>query len=373
MTRCGCAVVCSAILLACGSPAGNDPASANGAGSVSNNLPAPIEPIPDDPAVCMPSIRPHPNLSPEPVRPCTQQDVSPDVQSTFRYDAPGRVIYRDSRYGHLQVDEVYRSEDSADTRTETTTSNGIVGKLRTTQLKNGVPIESDDFTGTGSGALQLYSHSTWNYDASGRQTSVVTQGSDFRVIERDYYDSAGRLYLAYWSQPLASGGTFNRWRLRSWFANGALARDALDCDLAGMCGRVEDRWDPCGNPTSSARVTANGRGSRWIDWTWDAAGSPFARQDRWTGAASEWSSTESYAVDGAGRVASSAIVTVNPPAYPAIPDRHSVYSYDSAGRATGREVDGQVDFHALFDDAGNLLERGAGSALTRWTYDSCGR
>jgi YD repeat-containing protein len=103
------------------------------------------------------------------------------------------------------------------------------------------------------------------------------------------------------------------------------------------------------------------------------------RCGEWTeGALSALSpSTESYKLDGAGRVISGSILTTNPPNYPLPPtEQHEAsYAYDDAGHLIARLLDGKTDFQARFDAAGRVLEltRGAGNYTVRWTYDGCGR
>jgi hypothetical protein len=332
-------------------------------------FPAPLPPTPDYPAACTQPIRPQPDLSPEPVRPCTEETSGSAAE--FRYDSTGRVVYRASHstLSGQHYEYVYRSDDSGDTRIEETTFNGVVTDRRVTQLKDGLPLEQDQFTALPDGTLDLVEHLTWSYDAYGRQSLVVSQRQGSVVpFESDYYDSAGRLYLVYQNQYGGLG-----WHYRSWFANGSLAHE-VGVGYTGSA--VEKRWDACGNLTYNGFKTSSGRGSIWTDWSWDREGFPASRHIRSRGTVWETNSTESYALDDTGRALSSLIVVTNPPEYDWLPPtetHHASYAYDSAGHVIDHGVDGKTDFHARYDDAGRLVELGLDPDPTRWTYDGCGR
>lgn len=352
-------------------------------------LPDAPAPVPDDPAACT-GILPHPDLDPQPGRPCTEETSG--GTATFRYDAAGRVIHRavHTTYGY---EAIYTSEDVGDTRTDTLTEHGSnsaqVQTRDVTRLKEGKPVEADHYKTATDGSLKLSGHTTWLYDSLGRQQYVISEAADgmsARMIERDLYDDEGRLYYVDWSQhwPGATIIVGHRWTSRSWFANGSLAQEIQTCDISGgpPCSTTEKRWDPCGNLTYSGNQTGNGRYSSFVDWSWDNSGRPVARHDRWNTTTTFFDSVESYGLDGAGRPASGAILTTNPPNYGSLPptEQHSAsYAYDEAGRVIDRSLDAEsynrADFHARFDAAGRLLERTGynGNLVGRWRYDGCGR
>jgi hypothetical protein len=99
------------------------------------------------------------------------------------------------------------------------------------------------------------------------------------------------------------------------------------------------------------------------------------RHDRWNTTTDFYNSTESYQVDGAGRVISGAILTTNPPGWslPPTEQHEASYEYDDAGHLIERSLDGKADFRARFDAAGELTELTYGTFTLRWTYDGCGR
>lgn len=350
-------------------------------------LPDAPAPVPDDPAACT-GILPHPDLDPQPDRPCTEETSG--GTTAFRYDAAGRVIYRavHTTYGY---EAIYTSEDVGDTRTDTLTEHGSnsaqVQTRDVTRLKDGRPTEADHFRRGPDGALQFSGHTTWLYDASGRQQYVVSQFvNSARTIERDLYDARGRLYFADWSQYFAGESRIlaHRWTLRSWFANASQAHEIQSCEGGVPCATLERRWEPCGNLAYSGNESANGRYSSWTDWSWDGNGNPLTRHDRWiTLTTPGWESVESYKLDAVGRALSGLVVTTNPQnlAAPLPPtEQHSAsYAYDEAGRVTDRRLDAEsynrADFHARFDAAGRLLERTGynGNLVGRWRYDGCGR
>jgi hypothetical protein len=329
------------------------------AGGPFDNPPAPMAPVADDPRECWQSTRPHPDLTPQLDRPCSIEGS--DSKVIFRYDPTGREVYRANHWGNHE--SIYRSEDDGGTRVETSSQDGVVLSRVVTQLKDGAPIQADAFSGLDGG--QPIEHLIWNYDAFGRQVSLVhqSQGPD-TFVEHDYYDPAGKRYLVYWIQyPRGSAPVLLRWSFRSWFANGTLAYDDQRSGISRA--HSENRWDACAN---------TGRFSRWVDWSWDADGFPLFRRDRWTESASEWNSTKSYSLDAAGRVVSSLTVTGPPPAsYQPRPNQQATYAYDTAGHLIERIVDGKPDFHARYDGAGRLIESGVGPSPTRFTYDGCGR
>jgi hypothetical protein len=359
-------------------------ASAPGAGGAAS-------PVADDSGTCSQPTTPAPDLDPQPVRPCTE--AGPNATTQLRYDATGRMIYRakHSTYGPQSLDEVYTSEDTQDTRVETVTTNGRITERHVTKLKDGLPVEADHFQVSSDGVEQLSGHTTWNYDASGRQASVVTDTvGAAQKTETDSYDANGRLYFVDQTQRFSpsQGVAARNWTLRTWHANGSLAGEIQGCGDPAMAQAAhascvvgdwrERRWDACGNLTYSAEETKTGRYSRWIDWSWDASGNPRTRHDRWTGAAYEWSSTESYTLDSSGRAASSSIVIKNPSdlagSLPPTEEHRGSYAYDGNGHAIQRLIDGQSTFEARFDAAGRVLERDRhdGAGLFRWTYDGCG-
>ncbi|MGZ6124255.1 MAG: hypothetical protein ACXWLR_04800, partial [Myxococcales bacterium] len=292
-------------------------------------------------------------------------------------------VYREvhTNYGY---DEIYRSEDDGDSRVETVTIQGQPSTRDVTRLKDGKPVEADLFKAGTDGNLQFSGHTTWLYDASGRQQYVISQFVNLpRMIERDLYDSAGRLYLVDRSQhwPGATIIVGHSWTVRSWFANGSLGHEIQSCEVAGGagCSTTENRWDPCGNLAYRGHQTANGRWSSFVDWSWDASGRPVARHDRWNTTTYFFDSVESYALDGTGRPASGSILTTNPYGLSPTEQHSASYTYDDAGRVIDRRLDAEsynrTNFHARFDEAGRLLEQTEyqGGLVGRWTYDGCGR
>lgn len=354
-------------------PADLDPASF---------LSQPPAPAPDDPSECTATLA-HPDLDPQPVRPCTEERSN--ATTTFRYDLTGRLVYRAQhvRYDSGTYDEVYESTDVGNTRVETLTRNGAIAERHETRLRDGLPVEADHVTSDGDNG-----HSTWTHDAAGRQSSVVTDLRHEQIIERDLYDAAGRLYYAdqsahFYGVPQVWS---HRFTLRSWYANGSLASEINACGgvpgswppYTYACGKTLKQWDACGNLTYSAYETAIWRYSNWVDWSWDPAGKPLTRHDRWNDSVRTFNATESYVLDGAGRVASSSSVKTNPPNSAGVPSTEEYqfsYAYDGNGRVIERKIDGQGDFHARFDEAGQLVEldRHDGAGLIRWTYEGCGR
>jgi len=343
----------------------------------------------DDPAVCSPTILPHPDLEPQPDRPCTVEDGN--GKTAYRYDATGRVMYRavHSTYGY---EGVFTSEDRGDLRIDTLVEGGRTSTQDVLRFEDGKPAEADHFTAAADGGLVLTSRSTWLNDASGRPQYVVTDYTNGvgRVIERHLYDSNGREYFVDSSQQFA-GETkivLHRWTFRSWYANGRLNEQVTTCGDAVSpppghnydCGKLERRWDACGNLTYSADESTNGRHSRWVEWSWDATGRPRSRHDRWTTVVDGFESLETYEADGTGRAESAAIHTTNSP-YVYLPpseDHQATYVYDDAGHVTDQLIDGRTRFHAGFDAQGRVIERTgpdvAGYTTTHtWTYEGCGR
>jgi hypothetical protein len=343
-------------------------------------LPVPPAPSLDNPAACAPQVVPAPKFPANPDRPCTEVDAS--EATTYRYDVTGRLIYRavQTNYGY---DATYTSEDHGDVRIETLVEKGRTATRDVTQLRDGKPVDADHFVAAADGSLVLDGHSTWLYDAQGRQQYVISQrvGINARVVERNVYDAKGRIYFVDWSYYWPGHTTVanHRYTARSWFANGALAHEIDTCDIVGgaPCGTLEQRWEPCGNLAYSGNQTGNLRNSSFADWNWGPDGRLLTRHDRWNGTATYFNSTESYKLDGAGRVISGSILTTNPPNYPLPPtEQHEAsYAYDDAGHLIARLLDGKTDFQARFDAAGRVLEltRGAGNYTVRWTYDGCGR
>jgi YD repeat-containing protein len=337
-------------------------------------LPVPPAPSPDDPAACAPQVVATPDFSAQPDRPCTEEDAS--GTSTYRYDAAGRVVYR-AVHKNDGYEATYTSEDDGGVRIETWVGQGRTWKQDVTELKDGKPVEADYFKVAADGGLVLDGHSTWLYDDQGRQQLVISQysGITARVVERNFYDMKGRLYFVdqshYWpGKTTVANHSFTE---RSWFANGALAHEIQTCDIAGgpPCGILEKRWEPCGNLAYIGDQPAM-RPSSFTDWSWDRGGRPLARHARWYTTTNSFNSTESYRLDGAGRVISGAILITNPPNYGLLPptEQHETsYTYDDAGHLIERLLDGRTDFHARFDAAGRVLERDT----VRWTYDGCGR
>jgi len=341
-------------------------------------LPVPPAPSADDPAACGQKVLPAPRLAYPPERPCTQEDES--GATTYRYDATGRLVYRavHTNNGH---DATYTSEDDGGVRTEMLVERGYTSTKDVTQLKDGKPVEADHyFTDAADRDLALASHSTWLYDAQGRQRYMILQQPGMAlVVERNVYDAKGRVYFvdssAYWSGATAVAN--QRYTLRSWFANGALAREFHTCGVVGgpPCSTLEKRWEPCGNLAYDGDQTGNGRWSSFTDWSWGPDGNLLAVHTRWNTTTDFFNTTESYQVDGAGRVISGAIVTTSPSGWSWPPtERHETsYRYDDAGHLIERSVDGKADFDARFDSAGKLVELTYGANTYRWTYAGCGR
>jgi hypothetical protein len=337
-------------------------------------LPVPPAPWPDDPTACAPQVVPAPALDPQPDRPCTEENGN--GTTAYRYDATGRVVYRavHSNYGY---EATYTSEDDGGVRIETLVEQGRTSTRDVTQLKDGKPVEADHFKAAADGGLALDGHSTWLYDAQGRQQYVISQYvSTARLVERNVYDMKGRLYFVdqsyYWpGWPVAN----HRFTARSWFANGALAHQIQTCDIEGgaPCSTLEKRWEPCGNLAYRGNQTGNWRHSSFTDWSWDPGGRLLTKHDRWNTTTYFFNSTESYQLDGAGRAISGAILTTKPYGLPLTEQHETSYSYDGAGHVIERLMDGKTDFHARFDAASRVLERTMGGDTVRWTYDGCGR
>jgi len=386
--------VCVAILISalagCGSSHPPNGAGKDSPASGSEGGGGAASPVPDDSASCARPILPAPDLDPQPVRPCTEDAWFGPTE--FRYDATGRVVYRAQHYsygGPRTVNTVYVSQDDGDTRIETVTTDGALTERHVTQMKNGVPLEADHYTVSSDGAQHLSGHSTWKYDASGRQVSVILDSvGAAQMTETDSYDDKGRLYFVDLTQrwPPSDIVVARNWTLRSWHQNGQLAGELRGCGDPATAKTThapcdvgtwkEKRWDACGNLTYSADETMTGRFSRWTDWSWDG-GVPRARHDRWNGVAQQWSSTESYTLDSKSRAASSTIVIYNPSELPYLPpteEHRGSYVYDSNGHAIQRTMDGQITFEALFDAAGRVLMRDGhdGTGRFQWTYDGCG-
>ena len=249
-----------------------------------------------------------------------------------------------------------------------------------TWLGNGRPVEEDHFQADGDGGVVLKGHSTWLYDGEKRQQYVISQFEGMaRRVERNVYDSKGRPYFVdqtdYW--PGHTQIANHSFTFRSRFADGTLAHEIQTCDIEGgaPCGIRESRWEPCGNLAYSGNQTGNYRWSSFGDWSWDADGKPLSNHDRWNTVTDFFNSTETYHVDGAGKVVSGTILITNPPSYPLPPtEKHDAsYSYDAAGHLVERVLDGKSQWHASFDAAGRVVERTVGNAVARWTYDGCGR
>src|SRR5439155_11193241 len=119
-----------------------------------------------------------------------------------RYDATGRVLYR-AVHTSDGYDATYTSEDDGGVRIETVVGQGRTWTRDVTQLKDGKPLEADHFKADADGGLALDGHSTWLYDAQGRQQYVISQYVGIaRILERNVYDTEGRLYFVdqsvYW-------------------------------------------------------------------------------------------------------------------------------------------------------------------------------
>jgi len=368
-------------------------------------LPAPPAPAPDDPAACAPQALPFPDLGARPDRPCTEEgrggtttyeydaagrivhrsvhsDSGYEETDTYRYDATGRVVYRsvhnNSGSGH---DETYTSEDDGGVRVEMLTRDGNAS-VDVTQFWDGKPLEADHFDIGADGGLVHGGHSTWLYDAQGREQYLIRQPGAYwpRDVERTVYDANGRPYFVdhSYSSPDVTGIAQHNFTFQSWFASGVRAYELDTCDInyGPPCDRVEQRWEPCGNLAYVASQTAWRRINSWTDWSWDAAGRPSKMHERWLDLGRRvFDSTESYQVDPAGRVVSGKILNVNPPdAIIPLPEQQlDSYGYDDAGHLIERSLDGNTVFHARFDAAGRLIELGTGSDIVRWTYDGCGR
>jgi hypothetical protein len=277
-------------------------------------LPVPPPPTPDDPAACAPRALPFPSSDAQPDRPCTERGSLPDGgswwTSAFRYDATGRVVYREDHtsYGN---DSTYTLEEDGGVRIETWVQQGRLSKQDVT-LTDGNTVQVDDFKAGADGGLFLNqrsiwqydgegrplnlddlkpdadgglvlndrstwqydgegrpvewnrlvpdadggpgtsSHTTWLYDAEGRQRYVVSQSTgQARRVERHVYDSKGHEYYVdvsdYW--PGHSQVANHSFTSRSWFANGTQAHEYWTCDIVGgaPCAQRETRWEPCGN------------------------------------------------------------------------------------------------------------------------------
>ena len=340
-------------------------------------LPVPPAPSADDPAACTQHVVPAPHLASSPERPCTEEDES--ETAAYQYDATGRVVYRGvhTDYGY---DATYTSEDDGGVRIEMLVERGHTSTKDVTQLKDGKPVEADHyFSAAADRDLVLASHSTWLYDAQGRQQYMILQQPGMALfVERNIYDTKGRMYFVdssvYW--PGATVVANQRYTVRSWFANGALAHEFETCGIVGgaPCGIREKRWEPCGNLAYDGNQTGNGRWSSFTDWSWGPDGTLLATHSRWNTTTDFFNTTESYQVGNAGRVISGAIVTTSPPGWSWPPtERHETsYTYDDAGRLIERSVDGKAEFHARFDSAGKLVELTDGGRTYRWTYGVCG-
>jgi YD repeat-containing protein len=265
------------------------------------------------------------------------------------------------------------------------TKDGHTTSLDVTEFWDGKPVEADHFGIGGDGGLVPGGHSTWLYDAQGRQQYVIRQpggpGGNFsREVERTVYDANGRPYFVDQSDysPDVMSVYLHNFTFRSWFANGVLAHelDTCDVDYGPSCDMLEQRWEPCGNLAYVASRTSWGRFGSSADWSWGAAGRPLKSHVRWNDLGGRvFDSTESYQVDHDGRLVSGTILNVNPPgAFFPLPEQQvDSYRYDDEGHLIERSLDGNTVFHARFDAAGRLIELGTGSDIVRWTYDGCGR
>jgi len=338
-------------------------------------LPVPPDPVPDDPRACTAQVLAPPDFGPEPDRPCTEE--SSGGTTTYRYDATGRVVYR-ADHSNSGYDVIYTLEDDGGVRIETTLAQGRTSTRNLTWLRGGKPVEADHFTAAADGGLVLDAHSTWLYDADGRQQYVISQVAwQARKVERYVYDAEGRAYFIdqsyYWPGATIIVGHY--FTSRSWYENGTLAHEVSTCDISGgaPCGKLEKRWGPCGNLTYIADWTGLVRGSSFTDWSWDPGGRPLSRHDRSIGAGSVFDTTESYHLDGAGRAISGTIVTTTDATWLPPPEqREASYTYDDAGRLVEASQDGRIYFQARFDEAGRLIERTSAGGTIRWTYDGCG-
>jgi len=387
-----CAVVLIVLgSLGCGnSHPGNDGGKNSPAPATNGGGGSPSPPALDDSDSCAKPILPAPDLDPHPVRPCTEQRW--DGTTEFRYDVTGRILYRADHYtfgGPPTTDTIYASEDDANTRVETVTTNGALTLRKVTRMKNGVPLQADYFQVSAGGVEELSGHYTWTYDASGRPVSMVIDSGPgmAQITETDSYDAQGRLYFVDRTQrsPPSDEVVARNWTLRSWHSNGQLAGELhgcgdpaaastshVSCELGGW---QESRWDACGNPTYIASEPHNG-GAWSVDWSWDGA-NPSGRHDRW-GTRNEWKSTESYTLDSSGRVVSSSVVVTNPPELvgwslpTATEEYRASYVYDTDGHVIQRTLDGKTAFEALFDSKGGVLMRHDDRGRYQWTYDGCG-
>jgi len=377
--------------LGCGnSHPGNDGGKNSPAPATNGGGGSPSPPALDDSDSCAKPILPAPDLDPHPVRPCTEQRW--DGTTEFRYDVTGRILYRADHYtfgGPPTTDTIYASEDDANTRVETVTTNGALTLRKVTRMKNGVPLQADYFQVSAGGVEELSGHYTWTYDASGRPVSMVIDSGPgmAQMTETDSYDAQGRLYFVDRTQrsPPSDEVVARNWTLRSWHSNGQLAGELhgcgdpaaastshVSCELGGW---QESRWDACGNPTYIASEPHNG-GAWSVDWSWDGA-NPSGRHDRW-GTRNEWKSTESYTLDSSGRVVSSSVVVTNPPELvgwslpTATEEYRASYVYDTDGHVIQRTLDGKTAFEALFDSKGGVLMRHDDRGRYQWTYDGCG-
>jgi hypothetical protein len=270
------------------------------------------------------------------------------------------------------------SEDDDAVRIETVVAQGRIETRDVTWLNDGKPVEADHFKAGADGGLVLNGHSTWLYDANGRQQYVISQfAGQTRKLERYVYDPKGRPYfvdeISYW--PDATTVFHPRFTSRSWYANGTLAHEVRSCGETGgaPCSMLEQRWEPCGNPAYRGYVPGNWRHQSFTDWSWDQSGMPIAKHDRWNTTSLFHDTTETYRLDDAGRPISGTIVTVSPPGYWQVPQQQASYSYDDAGHLIEASRDGKIYFQARYDAAGRLIERTTMGSTIRWTYDGCGR
>ena len=312
-------------------------------------------------------------------------DSGYDETDTYRYDANGRLVYRSVHNNSASVhDETYTSEDDGGVRVETLTADGNTS-VDVTQFWDGRPVEADHFKMGTDGGLVAGIHSTWMYDAQGRQQYLIRQPADYwsREIERTVYDANGHPYFVDRSLYLPGNTSIalHAFTFRSWFANGVAAHEVQTCDInnAGPgCDMNEVRWEPCGNLAYVAYRAGWGLGCRngSSDWSWGAGGAPLRSHEQWCDLGGRiFDSTESYQVDPAGRFISGTILNVTPPgAFFPLPEQQvDSYRYDDAGHLIERSVDGTTAFQARYDGAGRLVEIGAGTDIVRWTYDGCAR
>ncbi len=355
---------------------------------------------------------PFPDLGPRPDRPCTEEgrggkttyeydaagrivhrsihaDSGYEETDTYRYDDAGRVVYRsvhnNSGPGH---DEIYTSEDDGAVRVEMVTEDGHTTSLDVTEFWNRKPIETDHFGIAADGGLVRGGHTTWLYDDQGRQQYVISQpssgnGGNFpREVERTVYDANGRPYfvdLSYGS-PGNTAVDLHTFTSLSYFSTGVRAHELQTCDIndGPSCELLETRWEPCGNLAYVANSGgwAMGCYDSSADWSWDVDGRPLKSHNRWCDLGGDFfDSIESYQSGPDGRVISGTIVTANPQSaiIPVPEHQMDAYTYDDARHLIERSLDGNIDFHARYDDAGRLIELGTGNDIVRWTYDGCGR